>query len=228
MSSKPGRNLQSWMKTPEGRLCKTVVCLCENISRNKGLHGKVRRESTCLMFERLVPYHQDFWEQPRSWGSIYGRAINTHKNDNHEHPAIDKKLQAYLPLATELVHRNQPWSKEEFLAKLKDVGLPQVPPKSKRNNFSPAVKRIFALTVSRHGGWCPCCHAVIVANGENHVSPAEYDHYYSVQQAKLTTGWLICKKCHDDLTHGRMDRTIANRKFEVFQEQIRVQNGGIL
>lgn len=220
MSSKKGRWKEPWMPTKEGRFCKTMLDLCGHEYRR--LVGTKKGLATVAHYERLVPYHQTFWKRPRTFMSMWSRRINCNKKNSKEKPSIHPKLQPYLPLAHELIERDEPWSKEELLQKLQEIEDRKTIPapekkKSSRKTISVADMREAARTVSESGEYCPCCKEVKVAEGDERINPGEFDHYYANQWATADHIWLICSTCHDNITHGRVNRRLTNALFEAYQ-----------
>src|SRR5438309_1647328 len=70
-----------------------------------------------------------------------------------------------------------------------------------------------------YGGQCPCCsHARVLAEGSRPMPGAEFDHFFHRGLNRPEHGWLVCRACHGELTHGgylvRFARTPEFRAFQ--------------
>jgi hypothetical protein len=73
-----------------------------------------------------------------------------------------------------------------------------------RSEISPATRRIHreVIRMPPFNGRCPCCldTEVVSRNGQL-ISPAEFDHFWGPVYSAPVHSWLICQRCHQDLTN---------------------------
>lgn len=68
-------------------------------------------------------------------------------------------------------------------------------------------------------GRCPSCHTapVLMTDGKP-ARGAQFDHFFHRGLNRPEHGWMICGRCHDDLTHGgyllRFSKLAAFRRFQ--------------
>ena len=75
------------------------------------------------------------------------------------------------------------------------------------------------ISAEPYEGHCPCCHAAqVLGAGKQAVEGAEYDHFFHRGLNRPEHGWLICRACHLELTHGgylaRFGRMAEFRRFQ--------------
>jgi hypothetical protein len=96
-----------------------------------------------------------------------------------------------------------------------------------RRNFSglsqAAILR--AVAAEPYGGQCPCCgDAPVLTEAGRPVAGAEFDHFFHRSLNKAEHGWLICAKCHSDLTHGGYLLHFSHMpRFRAFQALVLAQ-----
>ena len=102
----------------------------------------------------------------------------------------------------------------------------------KRRDFSARSRAIMCEVISAEPfeGQCPCCNAAQVLTAENQpVEGAEYDHFFHRGLNRPEHGWLICKGCHVELTHGgylvRFSRMPDFRRFQTAVIDTRRRSG---
>jgi hypothetical protein len=80
-------------------------------------------------------------------------------------------------------------------------------------------------TWSRRNGLCPCCQTVPVCADSGRLQGAEFDHWYSRNQPRVTQTWLVCGECNRRLldTDFKAD---ARSAFESYQQALRPFMGG--
>ena len=91
----------------------------------------------------------------------------------------------------------------------------------KRRPFSDRSRALMCELISAepYEGQCPCCHAApVLGTDRQAVEGAEYDHFYHRGLNRPEHGWLICRACHLELTHGgylaRFGRIAEFRRFQ--------------
>lgn len=75
----------------------------------------------------------------------------------------------------------------------------------RRRDFSDRSRAMMirAVAAKPYAGRCPCCTGTVVLTADGQpVSGAEFDHVFHRGLNRPEHGWLICRACHDDLTHG--------------------------
>jgi hypothetical protein len=75
-----------------------------------------------------------------------------------------------------------------------------------RVELSPETKRIHreVIRMQPFNGHCPCClETKVVADDGTLIPPAEYDHFWRAVYSAPVHSWLICRRCHQDLTNDR-------------------------
>jgi hypothetical protein len=74
------------------------------------------------------------------------------------------------------------------------------------------------------GGRCPCCgHERVLAEGGGRVPlpGAEFDHFFHRGLNRPEHGWLVCRGCHAELTHGGyLVRFLRLPEFRAFQAAV--------
>jgi hypothetical protein len=96
-----------------------------------------------------------------------------------------------------------------------------------RQNFSrlsqAAIRR--AVAAEPYGGRCPCCgDARVLTRARQVVEGAEFDHFFHRSLNRPEHGWLICAKCHSDLTHGGYLLHFSHMpRFRAFQALVLAQ-----
>lgn len=91
---------------------------------------------------------------------------------------------------------------------------------AKRRELTKATKEEHCDATYRMGGRCPCCSVepVVDANGERSFG-AEFDHFYQNSRADTDHTWLICGRCHAELTHGVVRRGDREAEFSAYQSR---------
>lgn len=114
MSSRPGRKVQSW-DIPAGHTMKALLSYLWLKYKEWGLRGARRKAAVMGDFERMLPFHQEYWEEPRSVASIYGRAFTLNaKTKQNEDPTTNEKTKPYALFALRVMRLNRTWTREEF------------------------------------------------------------------------------------------------------------------
>lgn len=209
--STPGRN-QSWISTPAGCFCKALIHMIYHEKYFKdGLRGRNLRDDTVKKFERLVPYHNQYWARPRTVASIFGRGFTTN-NSHHalrENAHDNPHTAPYCSHVGRLLEWNQPWPKEELDRRLAEVVafLEVRTPKRKRREIPPSVRRVHRDFLGSIGDRCPYCAKV--------AEVFQYDHWHDNQHPDLAHTWPLCVPCHKLFTGGHQSRTGLN--YGVFQ-----------
>ena len=62
----------------------------------------------------------------------------------------------------------------------------------KRREITPATRERLSNATLALGGRCPCCSINDVVSTDGDVLDAEFDHFYSNQEASEEHSWLIC------------------------------------
>lgn len=90
-----------------------------------------------------------------------------------------------------------------------------------RRPFSEHSKALIRAVIASppYEGHCPCCGAVPVLTAKRRpVEGAEFDHAFHPGLNRPEHGWLVCKPCHHELTHGgylvRFQRMPEFRRFQ--------------
>jgi hypothetical protein len=90
-----------------------------------------------------------------------------------------------------------------------------------RRDFSERSRAIMlrAVAAEPFGGRCPCCtSAPVLTEAGQPALGAEYDHVFHRGLNRPEHGWLVCRACHDELTHGgylvRFERMPEFRRFQ--------------
>jgi len=89
----------------------------------------------------------------------------------------------------ESIHAGQ----RNLSAELKDIkaNLPV-----QRRPLSRRAQEIHILAIgSRRNGLCPCCQLEPVCSSNERLNGAEFDHWYSRNQNRVTQTWLVCQEC---------------------------------
>lgn len=102
-----------------------------------------------------------------------------------------------------------------------------------RANLPARIQHEHICEVRRQGYICPCCREVTIVSGYEIIKDAtgkaigEFDHFYHVGKAMLTTTWLICAGCHAKLTHGRIPRHEVEPHFRAYQKLLASRQPGL-
>jgi hypothetical protein len=75
-------------------------------------------------------------------------------------------------------------------------------------------------TWSRRNGLCPCCQAEPVCIDTGRLQGAEFDHWYSRNQNRVTQTWLVCRACNAALIDTDF-KASARSAFESYQMALR-------
>jgi hypothetical protein len=112
------------------------------------------------------------------------------------------------------IHAGQRCMAEELRA-IK-ISLPvQRKPLSKRTQQLHVI-----ATWNRRNGICPACSVTPVCDVNGRLPGAEFDHYISRSQARLTQTWLICGECNRQLIDTD-HRASAHAAFAAYQSALR-------
>jgi hypothetical protein len=97
-----------------------------------------------------------------------------------------------------------------------------------RREFSALSRTILTRVVAAepYGGQCPCCgQARVLAEDSRPVTGAEFDHFFHRGLNRPEHGWLVCRACHAELTHGgylaRFGRMAEFRAFQAAVLELR-------
>lgn len=92
---------------------------------------------------------------------------------------------------------------------------------AQRRPLSPGTQAIHVrATWARRNGFCPCCQTEPVCTESERLEGAEFDHWYSRNQNRVTQTWLICRDCNQRLTDTDFKAT-ARSAFESYQQALR-------
>lgn len=114
----------------------------------------------------------------------------------------------------ESIHAGQ----RNLSAELKDIkaNLPL-----QRRPLSRRAQEIHILAIgSRRNGLCPCCQVEPVCSGTERLASAEFDHWYSRNQNRVTQTWLVCQECNRRLIDTDF-KAGARSAFESYQGAIK-------
>jgi hypothetical protein len=78
---------------------------------------------------------------------------------------------------------------------------------------------------ARRNGYCPCCQLEPVCSDTGRLLGAEFDHWYSRNQNRVTQTWLICAECNRRLMDTDF-KASARSAFEAYQQALRPLMGG--
>ena len=76
------------------------------------------------------------------------------------------------------------------------------------------------VTAARRNGLCPCCQDTAVCTEMERLPGAEYDHWYSRNQNRVTQTWLVCSDCNAKLLDTDF-KAAARSAFEAYQAAVR-------
>src|SRR6266852_4247013 len=76
------------------------------------------------------------------------------------------------------------------------------------------------VTAARRNGLCPCCQETAVCTDVERLPGAEYDHWYSRNQNRVTQTWLVCSDCNARLLDTDF-KAGARSAFEAYQAAVR-------
>ncbi len=71
-------------------------------------------------------------------------------------------------------------------------------------------------TWARRNGLCPCCQTVPVCTADGRLETAEFDHWFSRHQSRVTQTWLICADCNRKLRDTDFKASVRSA-FEAYQ-----------
>jgi len=112
----------------------------------------------------------------------------------------------------ECIHAGQ----KTISAELKDIksNLPLQP-------LSVRAQEVHIQVISlRRNCLCPCCQIEPVCSPLERLNGAEYDHYFSRDQKRVTQTWLVCQECNRKLIDT--DFKAASRSaFESYQQALK-------
>ena len=76
--------------------------------------------------------------------------------------------------------------------------------------------------VRRISGRCPCCgDGRVLTEGGRPLPGAEFDHVFHRGLNRPERGWLVCRACHIELTHGGyLVRFLRMPEFRAFQAAV--------
>ncbi len=81
------------------------------------------------------------------------------------------------------------------------------------------------VIAARRNGLCPCCQNTPVCTECERLSGAEFDHWYSRNQNRVTQTWLVCAECNRQLVDTDF-KSGARSAFEAYQLALRPFLGG--
>jgi hypothetical protein len=114
----------------------------------------------------------------------------------------------------EAIHAGQ----RELSAEVRDIkaSLPQ-----QRRPLSVRTQEIhIRATWARRNGLCPCCQDTPVCTALGRLDGAEYDHWYSRNQNRVSQTWLVCRTCNS-LMNNTDFKAAARSAFESYQQAVR-------
>lgn len=76
----------------------------------------------------------------------------------------------------------------------------------------------------RRNGICPCCQTQEVCTEGGRLDGAEFDHWYSRNQNRVTQTWLVCGDCNRRLLDTDF-KAAARSAFEAYQAALRLFMG---
>ncbi len=76
------------------------------------------------------------------------------------------------------------------------------------------------VIATRRNGLCPCCQAVPVCTEAGKLPGAEFDHWYSRNQNRISQTWLTCHECNVRLVDSDF-KAAARSAFEAYQQALR-------
>ena len=95
------------------------------------------------------------------------------------------------------------------------VNLERITPRNQRKEVSAETRRDHLNMFALRGSRCPYCEQVCTS-GE-----IEIDHFYACTRARFEETWPLCRKCHRDVTDGKVDRLSYERAFAHYQDYAR-------
>lgn len=92
-----------------------------------------------------------------------------------------------------------------------------------RRDFLVPTERRFYRCAADHGGRCPCCGKVPVVNDDGEkLESARIDHWFSRDDNRAESGWVVCARCNDALGRGgRSARNEHKLAFDLFQSRLK-------
>ncbi len=127
---------------------------------------------------------------------------------------VPEQLSLRLLTIVERIDRHQ----STITAELKHIreNLPQ-----QRRPLSRRTQELHIRVIAaRRGGFCPCCQATPVCTESGRLEGAEYDHWYSRSQNRVTQTWLVCRECNQKLLDTDFKASVRSA-FEAYQLAIR-------
>ncbi|PZR07505.1 MAG: hypothetical protein DI532_23470 [Azospirillum brasilense] len=78
---------------------------------------------------------------------------------------------------------------------------------------------VAALCQAPYRGRCPCCgHEPVLSEAGMPLEGTEFDHAFHRGLNRPEHGWLVCRPCHRELTHGGyLERFSRIHQFRAFQ-----------
>jgi hypothetical protein len=103
----------------------------------------------------------------------------------------------------------------------RQIGVIQQTLSTKRKKVNDTTKQDHIYAVCELGGRCPCCgqNEIVSSDRQMYRGLAEFDHFYQTSRADLMHTWLICTKCHQALTTGRVSRQERETQFKDYHEK---------
>ena len=96
---------------------------------------------------------------------------------------------------------------------------------NQRRPFSEPSRAVMCAVIANppYEGQCPSCETVPVLTTDLQVGEgAQFDHFYHHGLNRPEHGWLVCKPCHHELTHGGyLARFMRMPEFRRFQDAVR-------
>ena len=96
---------------------------------------------------------------------------------------------------------------------------------NQRRPFSEPSRAVMCAVIANppYEGQCPSCETVPVLTTDLQVGEgAQFDHFYHRGLNRPEHGWLVCKPCHHELTHGGyLARFTRMPEFRRFQDAVR-------
>jgi hypothetical protein len=94
----------------------------------------------------------------------------------------------------------------------------------RRRDFSERSRAAIAEVAAAEpfDGRCPCCgQEPVLAEGGRPLPGAEFDHFFHRGLNRPEHGWLVCRACHAELTHGGyLVRFLRMPEFRAFQAAV--------
>ncbi|APT60377.1 hypothetical protein RGI145_23830 (plasmid) [Roseomonas gilardii] len=170
-------------------------------------------QDTTMLFSTDVPDHEARRRRARLFRLFAAQLL----------PTVAEASDAALPAAAEFerLHRRLDVL-ERHMADLMFLQLSaQDLLLGKRRDFSARSRELIVAALRRapYRGLCPCCgHEPVLDAAGLPLAEAEFDHAFHRGLNRPEHGWLICRPCHREMTHGGyLARFSRIHQFRAFQ-----------